>query len=407
MRATAACGLLSVRMSGRARLAGRGGDRWERGSCRRELRRDGAVPLRSRDEELPGRAHGRSGRGRLAGLAGGRGDDRRRAHPRRGHRCRLRGDPRLRRALDAARRLRLPRVRGAAVYYDDNEWIAQDLLDWNEVHPTAAAVKAATAIFGAVVRAWDGDATTPCAGGVYWTTAADVRDRNTVSTANGARRRAAPVRDDEATGVPLLVAAHARLDERVHARAQRSLLGPRRGERRRRPARMELQPGKPDRRVPPPVRDDGRRDGARARRAPRRLHARAFSGRWLSEPPEFAAIFFRHLLELAAVDGRPDYVAAAEGYAEDAWNGLRDPQTGLFGSASTATLLGQAAFVQLYAHLAVTDSGAATSGSPPPAAGPTGRGSAGAHADPGRGLPAPRTQPARAGRSGRSSRTIR
>lgn len=82
---------------------------------------------------------------------------------------------------------------------------------------------------------------------------------------------------------------------------------------------------------------------------------RAFTGRWLEEPPAFAAVFFRHLLELAAVDGRADYVQAARGYADAAWTSLRDPQSGLF----SATLLGQAAFVQLYAHLAVTDSAAA------------------------------------------------
>src|SRR5947209_18490989 len=40
----------------------------------------------------------------------------------------------------------------------------------------------------------------------------------------------------------------------------------------------------------------------------------AFSGRWLSEPPEFAAIFFQHVLELAAVDGRTQYVAPTQAY---------------------------------------------------------------------------------------------
>ena len=296
---------------------------------------------------------------------------------------------------------------GAPVYYDDNEWIAQDLLDWNEVHPTAAAVSAASEIFSAVVRAWDGDASTPCAGGVYWTTAANVRDRNTVSTANGAvvglRLYASTKRPvflywsqrmlDWVNACMLApdgmywdhVTAGGVVDRREWSYNQGSLIA----------AYLLLYQTTGDASAL-----------ARAEHlADCTLHA--FAGRWLSEPPEFAGIFFRHLLELAAVDGRPGYVAAAEGYAEDAWSGLRDPQTGLFGSAGTATLLGQAAFVQLYAHLAVTDSGAATSGSPPPGAGPTNRGSDGAHADRGRGRPAPRTQPGRAGRSGRPSRTSR
>ncbi len=258
---------------------------------------------------------------------------------------------------------------GGAVYYDDNEWIAQDLLDWNEAHPTAAAVEAASAIFSAVVRAWDGDASTPCAGGVYWTTAVDERDRNTVSTANGA---VVGLRLYALTKRPVFlywsrrmldwmnacmlapdglywdhVTAAGTVDRREWSYNQGSPLA----------AYLLLYETTGD--ATALARAEHLADGT----------LRAFSGRWLSEPPQFAAIFFQHLLELAAVAGRADYVAAAEEYAEDAWNGLRDPQTGLFGSAETATLLGQAAFVQLYAHLAVTDSGAATSQSPPPAAG--------------------------------------
>jgi predicted alpha-1,6-mannanase (GH76 family) len=58
------------------------------------------------------------------------------------------------------------------------------------------------------------------------------------------------------------------------------------------------------------------------------------------EPPEFAAIFFRNLLALAAVDGRTQYVAAAQAYADSIWS--RQP----------TRLLEQAAIVQVYAALA-------------------------------------------------------
>ena len=261
---------------------------------------------------------------------------------------------------------------GAAVYYDDNEWIAQDLLDWNELHPSTATVQAVSAIFSAVVRAWDGDASTPCAGGVYWTAAANVRDRNTVSTANGA---VVGLRLYALTKRPVFLYWARRMLDWMNAcmLAPDGLYWDHVGSN-----------GVVDRSVwsynqGSPIAAylllyETTGDATALARAERIAAGtlRAFSGRWLSEPPEFAAIFFRHLLELAAVDGRTDYVAAAAGYAEDAWNGLRDPQTGLFGSPGTTTLLGQAAFVQLYAHLAITDSGAAVSGSLPPAAGRTG-----------------------------------
>jgi hypothetical protein len=65
-----------------------------------------------------------------------------------------------------------------------------------------------------------------------------------------------------------------------------------------------------------------------------------FHGRWSHEPRVFAAIFFRRLLALARVDGRPRYVAAAQTYADRLW---RSPRRQLFD---------QAAVVQMYAALA-------------------------------------------------------
>jgi hypothetical protein len=78
-----------------------------------------------------------------------------------------------------------------------------------------------------------------------------------------------------------------------------------------------------------------------------------FNSRWKhDEPPEFAALFFRGLLGLADTDGRADYVAAAERYADDSWSTERDPHTGLFRYSGKADLLQQAGLVQLYAALA-------------------------------------------------------
>src|SRR5947207_3725315 len=72
------------------------------------------------------------------------------------------------------------------VYYDDNEWIAQDLLDADAAWGNAGARRRALEVFGGVVRAWDRQAAHPCSGGIVWTTAARNDDRNTVTTANGA-----------------------------------------------------------------------------------------------------------------------------------------------------------------------------------------------------------------------------
>jgi hypothetical protein len=292
---------------------------------------------------------------------------------------------------------------GGSFFYDDNEWIAQDLLDWDQLQRDPAAVARAEAIFAGVVRAWDSDAATPCAGGVYWTTMAGNFDRNTVSTANGAlvglrlyalTRR--PVflywsrRMLEWMDACMLapnglywdhVAADGTVDRREWSYNQGSPIA----------AYLLLY--------------DTTGDRSALARAEQLTDATlsAFSGRWLAEPPEFAAIFFRHVLELSAVDGRTQYVAAAQAYADTAWEALRDPQTGLLSNG----LLGQAAFVQLYAHLALTGTGEAASVSPRPAAAPTAQGSSGAPADRGRGRRGPKTPLGQAGRSARRSRTSR
>ncbi len=78
---------------------------------------------------------------------------------------------------------------------------------------------------------------------------------------------------------------------------------------------------------------------------------------YAGQPAIFAAIFFRNLLQLAAVTGEPAYRAAMQAYADRAWDDPRihDPATDLFrfdGPTSACTLLDQAAMVQIYALLA-------------------------------------------------------
>ncbi len=234
-------------------------------------------------------------------------------------------------------------------YLDDNEWLALDFLD----RGGRAARARAAAIFNVVVDAWDDAGSHPCAGGVYWTASPADRDRNTVSTANGAlvglRLYAATKQTRYLTWSKRMLGwidtcmlapnglywdhidLGGTVDQTQWSYNQGSVIG----------AGVLLYTLTGD-------------TGALARAETTADTALAyFASRWRNgEPPEFAAIFFRNLLSLAAVDGRQDYVDAAETYGNDAWTSERDERTGLFSSAGRTRLLEQAALVQLYAALA-------------------------------------------------------
>ena len=240
---------------------------------------------------------------------------------------------------------------GGPVFWDDNEWIGLDLLDWNAIEPSADVVRKAMLVFGAVARAWDAQTSDTCSGGVRWTTAQDNLDRGTVSTATGALLG---LRLYQLTHRPVLLywsqrmlgwldacmlapnglfsdhlAGDGSLDATQWSYNQGSALG----------AYLMLYETTGSRAAL--ARAEAIADGTLA----------AFATRWSAEPPEFAAIFFRRLLELAQVDGRSGYVAAAQAYGDAEWVAARDPATGLFSSGPTPRLLDQAAMVQLYAAL--------------------------------------------------------
>jgi len=238
------------------------------------------------------------------------------------------------------------------VYYDDNEWIAQDLLDANAAWPDAAGRQRATEIFEAVVRAWDSDPSHPCSGGIVWTEAPSNSDRNTVTTANGAllalRLHALTHRSrflhwsqrmlnwlDRCMLAPNglywdHIDANGVVDFTHWSYNQGSMIG----------ANMLLF-----RQTHSPAalaRAEGLADATLA----------YFSGPKLTgEPPEFAAIFFRNLLALAAIDHRQQYRDAAQAYADQVWT-QRDARTNLVSFGKPARLLDQAAIVQIYSALA-------------------------------------------------------
>ena len=241
------------------------------------------------------------------------------------------------------------------VYFDDNEWIALELLEWHDRSGDRRALATARRLFRLVIRAWDTDASHPCPGGVFWTTAPGNDDRNTVTTATGALLA---MRLFEATGAPgYVVWARRMLDwvERCMA-APNGLLWDHIGadgllDR----THWSYNQGTAIGAYALLYRLVG--DAAALRRA-QELAAKSLDyfdrdprG---AEPPFFLAIFFRNLLALEEVDHEARYRAEAQAYADGVWRDLRDPRTGLFSFRGSApeTLLEQAAVVQLYASLA-------------------------------------------------------
>jgi len=226
------------------------------------------------------------------------------------------------------------------VYYDDNEWIALDQLDWNNLHARPNAVRKAEQIFTAISTAWSSNTSWTCPGGVPWTTMPGEQSRNTVSTANAAVLGLRLYQLDPQP--PLLqwstrmltwldqcllapnglfwdnIQPNGTVDQAQWSYNQGSVMEAYR--------LLYLATGNPA-------------DLARAESIAD-LTLAAFGSRWPTEPPEFAAIFFRRLLSLASLDGRTDYVATAQAYA----NQLR--------RRPRHSLLQQAALVQLYATLA-------------------------------------------------------
>jgi hypothetical protein len=227
------------------------------------------------------------------------------------------------------------------VYYDDNDWIALDQLDWNNLHAHPSAARKAAQIFEAEAAAWSSDTTWTCPGGVPWTAAPGKLGRGTVSTANAA---VLGLRLYQLHPQPLLLQWSSRMltwldqcllapnglfwdnmqpdgavDQTEWSYNQGSVMEAYR--------LLYLATGNPA-------------DLARAESVAD-LTLAAFNSRWPTEPPQFAAIFFRRLLGLATLDGRSDYIAAVQAYANQLWSRPRH------------SLLEQAAVVQLYAALAL------------------------------------------------------
>lgn len=231
------------------------------------------------------------------------------------------------------------------VYYDDNEWIAQDLLDWDAVRGSVSARRKAARIFQAVTQAWDTSPRKTCPGGVQWTDVRGNDDRNTVSTANGA-----------IVGLRLYVLtrrpAYLSWAERMVGWVEQCLREPDglygdhiSGNGRVDRTEWSYNQGSMIEAYRLLYRATGDAADLANAEALADSALAAFRGRWTREPSAFAAIFFRRLLALARDDGRRRYVAAAQRYTDRLWTRPRHQ------------LFDQAAVVQLYAALAARDGG--------------------------------------------------
>jgi hypothetical protein len=229
---------------------------------------------------------------------------------------------------------------GGNVYYDDNEWIAQDLLDWNSLRGSSSARRKAERVFAALEDAWDDDQHKVCPGGVQWTNEPGNDDRNTVSTANAA-----------IVGLRLYLvtrrAAYLHWSRRMVGWVEQCLHDPDglygdhiAGNGRADRTEWSYNQGSMLEAYRLLYRATGDRTALAHAESIADATLAAFRGRWKTEPAQFAAIFFRRLLALAAIDGRSDYVGSAQAYADRLW---RSPRRQLFQ---------QAAVVQVYAALA-------------------------------------------------------
>ncbi len=238
-----------------------------------------------------------------------------------------------------------------SVYYDDNEWIALELLRWYDLRSARPALAAAERLFNVVVAAWDPDQTHACPGGVFWTDASGNDDRNTVTTATGAllglelynrthkqsqlewaRRMLDWVNTCMLAPDGLLwdhLALDGTRDERHWSYNQGTAIG----------ANVVLYQLTGDV-------DALHRAEALANQSLVYFDTTP-NGR---EPPYFLAIFFQ-------TDGDVRYRDVVQAYADSAWDAARDQRTGLFrfGGSRPVQLLEQAAMVQIYAVLAQGD----------------------------------------------------
>ena len=235
--------------------------------------------------------------------------------------------------------IRPPFGPGGAPFFDDNEWIGLDLVRAYDLLGDQRYLRQAAAVFRFVASGWDRNATNACPGGIFWTRDPANTDRNAVSTANGALLGAelylrTGLRSDLhwaqamyawvtacLTGSDGLIQDHlsptGERDERTWSYNQGAMIAA--------GALLAKATG---------LRSYLDRARALAATALRAYVGSGFAG----QPPFFVAVFFRDLRVLDGARLSSEHVAASCAYAAQL-------------PAKAATLLDQAATVELYAVL--------------------------------------------------------
>jgi hypothetical protein len=240
------------------------------------------------------------------------------------------------------------------VFSDDNAWIGLALIDASDFLHDRSLLAAAAHVFKSISSGWNLTSRDACPGGLYWVRSTKNKQRGAVSAANTAlvasllylhthegthlawARRAYDWTRRCLSAPSGLVADHidpdGTVDHRIWSYNQGAMIA----------TAVRLYEATHESRY--------LREAEQTARAALGLFQDPIASR---EPAVFMAIFYRDVLSLAEVDRNPDIRAAVEAFADAAWEKQRDDQTGLFHFGETAaSLLDQAAMVQIYAVLA-------------------------------------------------------
>jgi hypothetical protein len=259
---------------------------------------------------------------------------------------------------------------GGEKFYDDNEWVALQLVRGFRITGDRSMLAKAVEIFRLIEFGWDTGAHHPCPGGVWWTQREGTFKRNTVSNAPGAElglelyqltrqslylgwaRRMyhwVQVCLRETNGLYVdNIDLNGAIDRSIYIYNQGTMLG----------AEVLLYQVTADTKYL-----------RYAQEAAATTLAYFTPAQLEGQNPFFFAIFADNLLRLNAVAPNQAYVAYLQEYADHAWNTFHDPETGLFEfhDKQATLLLQQAAMTQLFAYLSWDRSLYAP---PPPVASP-------------------------------------
>ena len=251
--------------------------------------------------------------------------------------------------------VRAPLGGGGDKFYDDNDWIALELIKIYRITGDALALERAKELFDLQVHGWDNDPSHACSGGVFWTQAPWSKDRNTVSNAPAAQIGLhlykitgdsyyldwAKKMYDWVNGCMLapngLYWDHIDLNGNINKTQwsynQGTMIG----------ASVLLY--------------EATGDWSYLERAVSIADAAMKyygSSRLYSQPIIFNSIFFENLLMLDDIKKNSKYRDYIQNYADEVWTTLRNPQTGVLeiDPNRPAELLEQSALVTIHAQLA-------------------------------------------------------